>query len=590
MTTMRAAVSALVVLFLLVTITPAAQAQVSPTLPPTVIPVSGYLQLPSGAPRSDSVLLVASIYANRDDAAPLWVEHHVVTLTERGFYEVLVGSTLEGGLPPHLFAADGTARWLGVAAENEPEQPRIMLVSVPYAARAASADSLGGRTANDFVLSADLDAGVREALSSTETKGELTSSTTVGTLATANALVRYTSSDGSQADSALFDVNGSLGLGTASPASRFHILDGSLSEFRLQISNGAMAVVRGTPGFADIGSFSSHPLRVFTNSTQRMTIGANGFVGIGTTSPGSPFEIYNGLRGTGAPIARVYNDQDSVSRTMLEVDYPNASWTPSANPAVRVRGSGTSRELFSVLQNGNVGIGTSTPASRLHLLNAGEAEFRLQVSGGAMAVVRGTPGFADVGSFTNHPLRVFTNSTEVARVLPNGNIGIGTATPNAKLHVAGNTTITGNVVVDGNIAAKYQDVAEWVDSAEPLEAGMVVIIDETGHNRVKAASTSYDSRVAGAVSPQPGLILGEPGEGKVLVAQSGRVRIKADARYGAIKAGDLLVSSPRKGYAMRSKPIRMGRASMHRPGTVLGKALEPLASGTGEILVLLTLQ
>jgi hypothetical protein len=166
----------------------------------------------------------------------------------------------------------------------------------------------------------------------------------------------------------------------------------------------------------------------------------------------------------------------------------------------------------------------------------------------------------------------------------NGNVGIGTLSPSAQLHVAG------DIRVDGNIAAKYQDVAEWVDSLEVLQAGTIVVVDPTGGNRVVAANRAYDSGVAGAISPRPGIVLGEPGPGRVLVAQSGRVRIKADARYGAIRAGDLLVTSPAKGYAMRSRPIRIAGQRMHRPGTLIGKALEALPTGRGDILVLLTLQ
>jgi hypothetical protein len=41
---------------------------------------------------------------------------------------------------------------------------------------------------------------------------------------------------------------------------------------------------------------------------------------------------------------------------------------------------------------------------------------------------------------------------------------------------------------------------------------------------------------------------------------------------------------------MRSTPIDVGGVSMHRPGTVLGKALEPLTEANGDILVLLMLQ
>jgi hypothetical protein len=102
--------------------------------------------------------------------------------------------------------------------------------------------------------------------------------------------------------------------------------------------------------------------------------------------------------------------------------------------------------------------------------------------------------------------------------------------------------------------------------------------------------SAYDTGVAGVVSAQPGLTLGEAGEGKALVATTGRVKVKVDASRAPIRAGDLLVTSDVEGVAMRSEPVSLGGVSMHRPGTIIGKALEPLASGTGEILVLLSLQ
>jgi hypothetical protein len=59
---------------------------------------------------------------------------------------------------------------------------------------------------------------------------------------------------------------------------------------------------------------------------------------------------------------------------------------------------------------------------------------------------------------------------------------------------------------------------------------------------------------------------------------------------GAIHAGDLLVTSDQAGVAMRSEPIDVGGVKIHRPGTLIGKALAPLAVGEGTILVLLSLQ
>lgn len=84
--------------------------------------------------------------------------------------------------------------------------------------------------------------------------------------------------------------------------------------------------------------------------------------------------------------------------------------------------------------------------------------------------------------------------------------------------------------------------------------------------------------------------LGQGGAGRVLVAMTGRVKVKADVTRRPIRVGDLLVASSRPGVAMRSQPIRVGGALIHRPGTIIGKALEPLAKGEGEILVLLSLQ
>lgn len=151
-------------------------------------------------------------------------------------------------------------------------------------------------------------------------------------------------------------------------------------------------------------------------------------------------------------------------------------------------------------------------------------------------------------------------------------------------------TVNGAIDVKGNIAAKYQDVAEWVPAFGAPKPGTVVILSEDANNHVVASNSSYDTRVAGVVSEQPGLILGEAAPNKVQVATTGRVKVMVDATASPIKIGDLLVTSDKAGVAMKSMPVEVAGIKMHRPGTVVGKALEPLAGGTGEILVLLSLQ
>jgi hypothetical protein len=279
-------------------------------------------------------------------------------------------------------------------------------------------------------------------------------------------------------------------------------------------------------------------------------------------------------------------------------------------------------ERMRITSSGHVGIGVGIPVSKL---TVADGNIHLQstalVANGAMGDIGFGPGggsfwgvgprafmrgyFQGTNWYSGTALSFFThaggditannNVEERMRIDKDGNVGIGTSSPAAKLHVTGNSIVTGNmdvagVINGGTINAKYQDVAEWVESSQKLEAGTVVALDPGKSNQVLASAEAYDTKVAGVVSAQPGIALGIGGEGKVLVATTGRVKVKVDATRAPIKIGDLLVTSDVQGVAMRSEPITIGGRRMHTPGTLIGKALEPLAKGTGEILVLLSLQ
>ena len=93
------------------------------------------------------------IYRDEQGGAPLWQETQNVGLDAEGRYSVLLGSTLNDGLPAELFST-GEPRWLGVQFNRpgEVEQPRVRLASVPYAMKAADAETLGGLPLSAFLL------------------------------------------------------------------------------------------------------------------------------------------------------------------------------------------------------------------------------------------------------------------------------------------------------------------------------------------------------------------------------------------------------------------------------------------------------
>jgi len=122
---------------------------------------------------------------------------------------------------------------------------------------------------------------------------------------------------------------------------------------------------------------------------------------------------------------------------------------------------------------------------------------------------------------------------------------------------------------------------KYLVSGNP-EDGSVMMI--TGKNTMAVCNQANSSKVSGIFkSKDEGLVMSDSlvnGKNIVLV---GKYEVKVDATREAIEPGDLLVSSSVPGYATKAP-------ADPKAGTIIGKALESLNSGTGKILVLVTLQ
>jgi hypothetical protein len=121
------------------------------TVVPRLVNFSGKASNGEAKPITGTVGITFSIYSAQQGGVPLWMETQNVRLDAKGNYTVQLGATTSDGLPLDLFAS-GEARWLGVRINGGEEQPRVLLLSVPYALKAADAQTLGGLPASAFAL------------------------------------------------------------------------------------------------------------------------------------------------------------------------------------------------------------------------------------------------------------------------------------------------------------------------------------------------------------------------------------------------------------------------------------------------------
>ena len=141
---------AVCVLALISTVAQAQQtAHSANTVVPRLIKFSGNLLDERGSAMKGPVGVTFALYTGQSGGAALWMETQNVEPDSNGNYIVLLGAASTEGIPQELFAS-GEARWLGIQVENQAEQPRVLLVSVPYALKAGDAETLGGLPPSAF--------------------------------------------------------------------------------------------------------------------------------------------------------------------------------------------------------------------------------------------------------------------------------------------------------------------------------------------------------------------------------------------------------------------------------------------------------
>ncbi len=352
---------------------------VVPALPvPRLLKFSGVVKDDAGSPRTGVVGLSFSVYKDQQGGSALWMETQNAELDAQGNYTVLLGSTKSEGMPLDLFST-GESRWLGVKVElnNEAEQARVLLVSVPYALKASDSDTLGGKPASAYLLATEATSGTVSTQAAAQSAAGATTSSTGGAknaappTTTSNYIPMFTSSSGALGNSALYQAtNGNIGIGFTSPNAKLLIAapTGGAVLNATNLNDQDMQIILSTPGASDkhtyFGTSTTTNLTLGVGGTEKMRITNAGNVGIGYSSPTNARVVI------GAPVGgAVINSSNLVDQDMfITLSAPGASdkhayFGPSTPTNLTLGVAST--EMMRITNAGRVGIGTSTPAATL---------------------------------------------------------------------------------------------------------------------------------------------------------------------------------------------------------------------------------
>jgi trimeric autotransporter adhesin len=407
---------------------------------PRLVNFSGRAADAQGKPVTGTAGITFSIYNDQYEGAPLWMETQNVTADAKGNYAVQLGASSAEGLPLDLFTS-GEARWLGVRVNGGEEQPRILLLSVPYALKAADAETVGGLPASAFMLAGAANAKTAPtgaiavaAMPSTSaspatTADVTTSGGTVNTLPLFSTATNVQSSILTQTGSG---ATGKIGFNTTTPAT---VLD---------VNGGA--TVRGTLAVATTGTATaaagknSQPLD-FTASAYNSSTAA-------AVAQKFQWQAEPAANDTAAPAATMNLLYASGSGTPAEtglkisnkglIAFATGQTFPTVTGNETVTGDLTASELISTVATGTAPLKV-TSTTEVANLNAGLLGGK---AASAFAQLAAANTFSQYNTFNNS---VIVNSAITALVASSsgpgyrGVYGIASATSGGSVGVYGTT-------------------------------------------------------------------------------------------------------------------------------------------------------
>ncbi|HLY63795.1 MAG TPA: tail fiber domain-containing protein [Terriglobia bacterium] len=468
------------------------------TIVPRLIKFSGALHDAAGKPVIGAVDVTFSLYSTEAGGDALWFETQSVQADELGRYTALLGAMHTDGLPVDLFTS-GEVRWLGIQVGVEAEQqPRVLLVSVPYALKAGDAETLGGKPASAYVL-ADGQNGTVAGAATISTSGatpagtkgatDKSGKTNVSPLVavcstitsnaggTANFLPMFTAQCNIE-NSVITQSGSNVGIGTASPGAQLDVQNPTAQNniaLRATNANGTMMFIPNLSAGAYNGMVQT---------------GDQGLIFYGTVPGAGGFDLApwsggGGLRMTSAGNVGIGT---AIPTATLEVNGA-AQFDKAVTLATSQTLSGPQLDVQTPVNQNTIALrATNAKGTMMFIPNLGAGAYNGLVQAGDQGLIfYGTA--PNAGNFVIGPWS--GAGSPGMRITAAGNVGIGTTSPAAKLDVNGTANFSGAATfaagqtVTGNVSTAGQLISTIATGTAPLVVSSTTVVPNLNANMLQ---------------------------------------------------------------------------------------------------------